>query len=85
MSVLKPRQRKRHPYKAFKIDVLDFIHRKDIITVHDLIDRFGYSYNGAVRRISLLHLERLIQPVFQRGTWGLTEKACRKLEYYHML
>lgn len=60
---LKLIKRKWRPYRATKIDVLSFIRTKQIVTVHDLIDRFGYSYNGPVRRISLLHREDNTIPV----------------------
>lgn len=85
MSQLKLRKREWRPYKATKIDVLDFIHLKEAVTVHDLMDRFDYTYKGASNRLWLLHREKLIQPLFQRGTWGLTELADQRLEYYRRL
>lgn len=85
ISQLKLRQRKWRPYKATKIDVLDFIHVKEVVTAHDLVDRFAYSYKGAKQRLWLLHREKLIQPLFQRGTWGLTELAFQRLEHYKRL
>ena len=85
MSQFKLAKREWRPYKARKIDVLDFIHLKGAVTVHDLIDEFDYSYWGAARRIYLLHKEKLIQPLFQRGTWGITELAAKRLEYYKRL
>ena len=82
---LKLSRRGWRPYKATKIDVLDFIHMKEAVTAHDLVDRFDYTYKGAKKRLYLLHREKLIQPLFQRGTWGLTELAVRRLEYYKRL
>lgn len=82
---LKLRRREWRPYKARKIDVLDFIHMKEAVTAHDLVDRFDYTYKGAKKRLCLLHREKLIQPLFQRGTWGLTELAFQRLEHYKRL
>ena len=85
MSQFKLRQIEQRPYKAKKIDVLAFIHMKQPVTAYDLVDGFDYSYKGAKQRLWLLHRGKLIQPLFQRGTWGLTEKAYRKLDYYERL
>ena len=85
MTQFKLGQREWRPYKAIKIDVLDFIHLKEVVTVYDLMDRFDYSYKGAKNRLYLLHRQKLIQPLFQRGTWGLTELVMKKLEYYKRL
>jgi len=82
---LKLSRREWRPYKATKIDVLDFIHMKEQVTAHDLVDRFDYTYKGAKRRLCLLHREKLIEPLFQRGTWGITELAAKKLDYYKKL
>jgi len=68
MSLIKLGKRQWHPYKATKIDVLDFIHMKEIVRAYDLVDRFNYSYKGAKQRLWLLHREKLIQPLFQWGT-----------------
>ncbi len=84
-SLLKLRQREWRPYKATKIDVLDFMHMREIVTAYDLVDRFGYSYKGAKQRLWLLHRKQLIEPLFQRGTWGITELAAKKLDYYKRL
>lgn len=85
MSHFKLGQRSWRPFKARKIDVLDFIHKKEEVTAYDLVDRFDYSYKGARNRLWLLHREKLIQPLFQRGAWGLTELATQRLEYYNRL
>lgn len=79
------KKRQWHPWRATKIDVLEFIHLKEQITAHDLVEEFGYSYQGAANRLWLLHQEKLITPLFQRGTWGITELAAKKLDYYKRL
>lgn len=76
------RQREWRPYKATKKEVLAFFEERGVITVCSLMDRFGYTYNGAKKRIYLLHKEGLIEPLFERGTWGMTRKAERRLIAY---
>jgi len=85
MSQLKLAKREWRPYKATKIDVLDFIHMKEAVTRYDLMDRFDYTYWGAHHRLYLLYRQKLIQPLFQRGTWGLTELAFQRLDHYKRL
>jgi len=52
-------QREWCPYKASKREVLAFFEEREAVTIHSLIDRFGYSYEGAKKRIYLLHREGL--------------------------
>jgi len=46
VSFMHGKERKRgwRPWKATKIEVLDFIHLKEAITRHDLMERFNYTY-----------------------------------------
>lgn len=85
MSLIKIRQREWHPYKATKIEVLSFFLEREIVTCRDLMDRFDYSYQGARDRLWRLHREKLIEPLFERGTWGITELAIKKLDYFNRL
>jgi len=75
-------EREWRPYKASKREVLSFFEEREIVSVYSLMDRFEYSYEGARSRIKLLHREGLIEPLFERGTWGLTRKGERRLMYY---
>lgn len=75
-------QRTWRPYRSTKREVLSFFEEKEVIGIHSLIDRFGYTYKGAKQRIYLLHKEGLIEPLFERGTWGLTQKGVRRLMHY---
>jgi len=75
MPQFKLRKGEWRPWKASKIDVLEFIYVKGALTRHDLMNEFDYSYKGADRSLVLLHKEKLIQPLFQRSTWGITELA----------
>jgi len=70
------------PFLATKKEVLAFFEEREVVGIYSLIDRFGYSYDGARRRLQLLRREGLIEPLFERGTWGLTRKGERRLIYY---
>ena len=52
-----------------------------MVGVYDLMNAFGYKYDGATYRLPKLHKERLIQPLLGRGEWGLTEAGIRRLRY----
>ena len=69
------------PIKARKLDVLEFIHDKEIVTAYDLMNEFGYRYSSARCRLCQLRKEGFIVP-FGRGQWCLTDKAYRKLHYH---
>jgi hypothetical protein len=72
--------------KATKREFLEFIKEREIITAYDLIERFGYSYSYACKRLSLLKRQGLVQdigdtPSTYRGQWCLTEKGYKKLHF----
>jgi len=75
-------QREWRPYIATKKEVLAFFEEIEVVMVRSLIDKFDYSYEGARSRIKLLLREGLIEPLFERGTWGITKKGERRLLYY---
>jgi len=62
--------------------VLFFFRESGVVTVHSLMSRFGYSYQGAKKRIYLLHKEKLIEPLLEEGTWGITRKGEERSNYY---
>jgi hypothetical protein len=62
------------PYKATKREVLSFFEEKEVVTIRSLMDRFGYSYNGAQSRIYLLLLQALIEPLIDTGSWAHTKR-----------
>ena len=70
------------PWKATKREVLAFFEERGIVTIHSLMHRFGYTYNGAQSRIYGLQREGLIEHLFESGTWGITKKGERRLMYY---
>ncbi len=72
--------------KAPKGEFLKFIKERERITAYDLIDRFGYSYSYAYKRLNLLKKQGLVDdlgatPSTYRGQWCLTEKGYNKLHF----
>ncbi len=51
MTLIKQRKKRHYPIKATKKEVLRFIRNRDFVTVHDLVERFGYKYKGAEKRL----------------------------------
>jgi len=75
--------RKWRPWRATKIEVLDFIRRKEIVTIYDLVGEYGYSYSGANKRLLSLEKLGLISKLgVERGKRVLTELGFKKLNYY---
>lgn len=68
--------------KATKEEVLLFIRDREWLTLHDLIEQFGYKYKGAERRLYRLARAGLITPWITKGQWTLTQDGTRKCEYY---
>jgi hypothetical protein len=76
----------RSKIKATKKEILDFIKRREIITPHDLIEWFGYTYSYACKRLSLLKKQGLVHdlgdtPSTYRGQWCLTDKGYERLYF----
>jgi hypothetical protein len=72
--------------KATKKEFLEFMSERELITAYDLIERFGYSYSYACKRLSLLKKQGLVDdigdtPSTYRGQWCLTEKGYEKLHF----
>lgn len=82
MTQIKQREKRHYPIKATKSEVLRSIRDRDFVTVHDLIERFGYKYKGAEKRLYNLAREGLITQWIERGQWSLTQDGYRKADYY---
>jgi len=72
--------------KAKKWEILNFIEGRGIITHYDLMERFGYTYSYAAKKLSLLKRQGLISnlrdtPSTSRGQWCLTDKGQARLYY----
>ena len=74
------RHRGWQPVKAKKIDVLEFIYDRQVISSHDLMEQFEYTYSSARCRLCQLRKEGFIQQV-TTGRWCLTNRGYDKLDY----
>jgi len=80
--LIKQKDKRHYPIKATKEEVLLFIRDREWLTLHDLIEQFGYRYKGAERRLYRLAHAGLITPWIEKGQWTLTQDGYRKCEYY---
>lgn len=70
--------------KASKLEILEFINEKEIVSPFDLVNRFGYTRLGAGSMLSWLKSQRLVINE-RRGEWTLTDEGVRRLIYYGRL
>jgi len=70
--------------KASKLDILEFVERKEIISPLDLVERFGYTLDGAGSMLSWLKRQKLVIND-RRGEWTLTDEGISRLIYYGRL
>lgn len=70
--------------KASKLEILEFIKEKEIISPFDLVNRFGYTRLGAGSMLSWLKSQGLVINE-RRGEWTLTDDGMRRLIYYGRL
>ena len=69
---------------ATKVDVLEFIYDREVVTAGDLMEKFDYTYSGAHSRLSQLRKQGFIQQV-TKGRWCLTNRGYDKLDYHGVL
>jgi len=70
--------------KASKLEVLQFINERGVISPFDLMERFDYTRGGASSMLSWLKRDRLIIND-RRGEWTITDEGMRRLIYYGRL
>ncbi|GAI50695.1 unnamed protein product [marine sediment metagenome] len=70
--------------RASKLQVLEFIWKREIVTPLDLMDNFGYSRGGASWMLTWLKKQRLVIND-RRGEWTITDDGMRRLIYYGRL
>jgi len=70
--------------KASKLEILEFIYEKEIVSPADLVERFGYTRLGASWMLTWLKKQRLVINE-RRGEWTLTDQGMRRLIYYGRL
>jgi len=71
-------------YRLKRIEVLDFIRKREVVGAYDLVTEFGYKYYGARRRLANLVKMELVKRI-GKGEYCLTEKGYERLEYYSKL
>ena len=67
---------------ATKLDILEFIMRRNFISPYELVEKFHYNENSV--RITLYRLKKagLIINLGGGDFWELTEEGYRKLRFY---
>jgi len=70
--------------RASKLQVLEFIWKREIVTPLDLMDNFGYSRGGASWMLTWLKKQRLVIND-RRGEWTITDVGVGRLIYYGRL
>lgn len=64
-----------------KREFLEFIEEKEIVSIHDLIEHFGFSYKSAANRLYKYVREGLLEPLYtERGKYILSVKGIKRLE-----
>ena len=66
---------------ATKLDILEFIKRREIILPYELAEKFHYSEKTIPKLLHRLKKAGLVINM-TRGSWELTEGGYRKLRYY---
>ncbi len=66
---------------ARKLDILEFIMKRELIRAYELEEKFGYSPKSVPETLYRLKKAGLIINM-TRGCWELTEEGYRKLRYY---
>jgi hypothetical protein len=68
-----------------KLEILEFIQRREIVWIHDLVSEYGYKYWGAVSRMKRLCRDGLVSAIYVRGLnqgrYALTEKGAARIDY----
>jgi len=67
--------------KASKVEVLDFIRRRQAVVTVDLMNEYGFSFWGAFNKLRRLHRDHLIKRL-ARGEYCLADDGYLKLVYY---
>jgi len=70
--------------KASKLQVLEFIWKREIVTPLDLMNNFGYSRGGSSWMLTWLKKQRLVIND-RRGEWTITDVGVGRLIYYGRL
>jgi hypothetical protein len=68
-----------------KLEILEFIQRREIVWIRDLVSAYGYKYWGAVSRMKRLCRDGLVSAIYVRGLnqgrYALTERGAARIDY----
>lgn len=67
--------------KATKLELLEFINKREIVSHLDLVEWFNYTPGGAGKRLNALKIQGLVINE-RRGEWTITDEGMRRLIYY---
>jgi len=66
--------------RATKLDLLDFLDRKEVVNIYDLVWEFNYTYKGAWDALARLRKQRLVARI-ATGSCTLTDLGRDRLLY----
>jgi DNA-binding transcriptional regulator PaaX len=66
---------------ATKMDILEFIMKRELVWAYELEEKFGYSHRYVPVLLHRLKKAGLIINM-TKGCWELTEEGYRRLRYY---
>lgn len=66
--------------KASKLEVLEFIKRRRLVFIYQLVEEFGYTYRSAKCRLGRLKKQGLVISD-SKGCWVLTDEGIRRLRW----
>lgn len=68
--------------RARKLDILKFFGAKEVVTIMDLVNEWGYSYGSAQVTLYRLEKTKLIEKLgITPGQYCLTNLGYKRLEY----
>ena len=68
-------------FDSNQIRTLEFMGKREVVTVRDLISEFNYSYKGAAQKLWRLKKQGLVAGM-GRGYWVMTIDGYRRLAWW---
>jgi predicted transcriptional regulator len=70
--------------KATKLQLLEFINERGVVSRFEVVNRFGYTLGGADSMLAWLKRDGLAIND-RRGEWTITDLGLKRLIYYRRL
>ncbi|GAI96999.1 unnamed protein product [marine sediment metagenome] len=70
--------------KATKLELLQFIYEREVVSRFDVVEKFGYTPGGADSMLAWLKREKLVTND-RKGEWTISDDGLRRLIYYGRL